>query len=105
MTYKATFLIPKSSKKCLSDCGWEFQSNDRLSDRILTAIINRFGLIKEDEYEGVTDYRSRQVKVSVIRDHTGAIEQIYLQLFGLPPSVIQEMFSGDLASEVEVFVP
>jgi hypothetical protein len=104
MGYKAAFLIPKSSSRILSEHGWEFESNERVPEAILNSIVKKFGLLKEDEYEGVVHYRSDQMKITAIRDNQGLVEQVYFQLYSLSPSDLRNILDRSI-QDFELFVP
>jgi hypothetical protein len=79
-SYKAAFLIPKSSKKILDDSGWLFKSKKRLSTDVLDTLKKVYFLIEKRKYLGVAEYVGYGLKVVVSYDEAGLIESIFIQL-------------------------
>ncbi|MDH4871673.1 hypothetical protein [Pseudomonas sp. BN515] len=104
-TYKAVFLIPRDSRKTLSEDSWIIESQNRISESIAKTICNSLGLNFKESYENCTAYEGNEIKATVIHDEEGEIEQIYLQLFRKSAEKLKKELSETTLFNLEVFIP
>jgi hypothetical protein len=104
-SYKAAFLIPKSSKKILDDSGWLFKSKKRLSTDVLDALKKVYFLIEKGKYLGVVEYVGDGLKVVVNYDGVGLIEGIFIQLHTRDSGELKKALLGVGLKDVELFLP
>lgn len=103
--YKAAFLISSAAKKELKDEGWFFSTEERVPLTVQISLLNMFSLEKREEYDGVSVYLGDGMKVNVIRDEAGLIEQIYFQLFERTENEMRALLCGEAFEGLEFFVP
>lgn len=104
MKYKAVFIIPKGSKKELTDVGWEFCGENRLPRDFVARLIQILNLNYEGEDFGMRRYSSDGIKLVVFLDEKSEIEQLYFQCFLSEKDVVSAYRSIE-NPDVELFVP
>ncbi len=103
--YKAAFLIPASAKKILDDTGWVFETEDRLRPEVLDVLKQVFLLEQKETYLGIGVYVGNGIKVDVIHDAAGLIEQISIQLWTRTTEELTKAFHEGEFDDMEIFVP
>jgi hypothetical protein len=104
-SYKAAFLIPKSSKKFLDDSGWLFKSKKRLSADVLDTLKKVYFLSEKGKYLGVVEYVGDGLKVVVSYDGAGLIESIFIQLHTINSGELKKVLLEVGLKDVELFLP
>jgi len=99
--YFAAFILPVPTAKILTHIGWAFHSSARLAEGVIAELQKTFCLQEKDGYLGMSVYEGEGLKLTAIRDSSGAIENISVQLRGRK---LEELRAA-LASDVEVFSP
>lgn len=102
--YKAVFIIPKSAIKTLDSVGWLFQTSDRVRQEVLDTLKYVFSLKRLDEHCDIVIYAGEGIKMSVIYDSVGLIEQISLQLRAVTEDDVRRVLS-DKFDDIDIFVP
>jgi|688.fasta_scaffold1132676_2 hypothetical protein len=103
--YQAVFLIPVSTKKILGDTGWLFKTENRLRPEILDVLKSFFVLEEKETYLGIVAYIGNGIKVNVIYDEVGLIEQISVQLWTKTIEELTKILYDEGFDDVEIFVP
>ncbi len=104
--YKAAFLLPKGTNKTLGEDGWMFESDDYLPMEIKSYLVNELRLTLLESYLGINAYINDNMKMSVINDEKGHIENISFQLYKNSLNTLLSVFQArEVALDSELFVP
>ncbi|GGJ06222.1 hypothetical protein GCM10007978_49800 [Shewanella hanedai] len=79
--YRAAFILPANTNKELGDDGWEFESLERLSNKIMESLVEVLSLKFLESYLGIAVYTNTNVKMSIERDDQNLIEHISFQIY------------------------
>ncbi len=77
--YSVGFLIPQNSSRVLGNDGWEFESDSRLPSIIESLLKENLSLVETSP--DFSAYEGRGLKVSVLKDQKGEIENIYFRFY------------------------
>lgn len=103
--YIAAFLLPTPVEKHLTDVGWEFDSPTFLPESLIFVLIKAFAVRPAESYLGIDVFEGDGLKLSVLRDSAGQIQNIYAQLRGTEPDKLRAALISAGLSDVQVFVP
>jgi len=103
--YKAAFIIPAKASKVFDDTGWTFRSAERLPERIMVELAHAMHLSDSTFYLGLEARESGKAKVTAIRDDSGQIEHISLQLRDSTADELRALLVAAGVNDLEVFVP
>lgn len=106
--YQSTFIIPADAQRVLSDAGWEFSSNARISQEIADALMASLSLVKTDSYLGIEEFSGGNVKAIVSFDDDGLIEHICIRTYkgrDVHPELFRALSSFADQSKIEFFGP
>jgi len=104
--YKAAFIVPVGANKILGEDGWEFETSKRIPSEIKDYFIEPLNLRFLESYLGIESYEDGNIKMTVIFDSQGEIENIHFQLYQDVLSVLSKICQGGkVSAEVELFVP
>jgi hypothetical protein len=103
--YIAAFLLPSSVTKRLTEDGWEFASPTRLPESLLDVLTSTFELRYVETYLGLDVFQGDGLKITVARDSSGEIENVFVQLRGRSPAELRSCVADARLDGVEVFVP
>ena len=80
--YRSFFLLPIDTRKVLQDCGWLFETAQRMSPSVVTFLEQALSLQKQESHPSLDVYQGNDIKVSVFYDDNHLIEEIYIRLYG-----------------------
>ena len=103
--YVAAFLLPSPVKKMLTNFGWEFESRARLPEQTIDALRSEFGVHHTESYLGMDVWEADGLKATVLRDESGGIEEIFVQLRSRKPDELRGALKAAGLESVEVFLP
>ncbi len=103
--YFAAFILPVPTAKLLTEIGWEFNSSARLAESVIADLQKTFCLQEKDDYSSMSVYEGEGVKLTAIRDSSGEIENISVQLRGRKPEELRAALASAGVGNVEVFSP
>jgi hypothetical protein len=79
--YRSIFIIPSSARRVLGDTGWKFLSPDRISRKIVDALMTDLALVKSDAYLGMEEFSGENAKAIVSLDEQGQVEHIHIRAY------------------------
>lgn len=103
--YTAAFLLPTPVEKDLTDAGWEFASQARLPEQLLSVLIKAFAVRARECYLDMDVFEGQGLKITAVRDAVGQIENVAVQLRGTKADELRAALISAGLGEIEVFVP
>lgn len=103
--YVAAFLLPSPVKKILTDFGWEFESPEHLPEQTIEALRSALGVRHTETYLGMDVWETDGVKATIVRDESGSIEEVSVQLYSRKPDDLRLALHAAGLDNIEVFVP
>jgi hypothetical protein len=104
--YHSIFVLPSDVKKVLGEAGWEFASPNRLSRKMLDALVDRLRLMKSDAYLGIEEFIGSSIKVIAFLDSDGAIEHVCIRAYeGSNDAEIDSALTSLSDPSIEIFNP
>lgn len=104
--YTSVFIIPINTTKELSSDGWIFKSDIALSPNIIDILIDRFNLIKAEEYIGIISFSGNSIQVNVTTNKSSDIEFIHIKFYTDDINYIKTELNIDkIVSCAELFIP
>ena len=107
MVYKSFFILPFMTKKILTEDGWEFESEMKISEDLEDELITALDLKFIENYLGVYDYQGRGFKMTVIKDDISSIESICFRVDSVSFNKVVELISSLVQGNqnMEIFIP
>ena len=104
MTKSVIFVLPKDSKRTLTESGWLFHSNMKIPNLVQTKLVHFLNLDFKEEFVGIKKYENGYTQMNIVFTNK-KITEIYLRT-----SLQKDMFINQLLDllkhdEVEVFAP
>jgi hypothetical protein len=103
--YKSAFVIPTTAATRLTDAGWEFDSNERLPNKLIDDLTKKLSLRRMGSFLGMDVFEGKDVKLTVSFDSAGGIEHLFVQLHGNSPDDLLLALEKAAGARVRVFVP
>ncbi len=102
--YSVGFLIPKNTRRILSDDGWEFESDSRIPLITEMLLSKYFSLIQSSLDH--SEYEREGVKMDVFKDENGEIENIYFRFYtDIRPELLSILKNSECCENLEFFTP
>ncbi|WP_036116545.1 MULTISPECIES: hypothetical protein [Luteibacter] len=104
--YSAAFVIPRGSTKRLDTDGWTFLHHGVVSPEVKEGLIRELGLDFIDSYDEAEKYGAGLVELSAIHAADGALEELYIKLYGSSDATnLQRAWSVLKVTGCELFIP
>jgi len=103
--YESVFLLPMPTKKQLGEDGWEFESSERLPRELVVTLESGLSLKRGKFYLGQEIYEGEGIKLIVVCDDDGEIENIFIQLRTRTIEEIRRVLVDVRFEKVEIFIP
>lgn len=102
--YSAAFLIPKNSRRTLTNDGWEFDSDTHIPD-IVESVIKK-ELIFVENYLDISSYEKGNLRIDLTKSENDELEEISFRFYDEALPVLPEYLGClDVMNELEFFVP
>lgn len=83
--YKSAYIIPKGTKKTLTQWGWDFDTKNRIPNLLEKIVSNNIPFL--EEYTETTVYENDQLKIDFMKDSFSNIEIVWLRFYGIDPEL------------------
>jgi hypothetical protein len=104
MTKSIIFILPKNTKRTLSESGWLFRSKMKVPISVQTKLLHVLNLEFEEEYLEIKKYKNEYIEMNIT--FTGKkITEIYLRTILQKNLFVNQIIDILRDEEVEVFVP
>lgn len=104
--YKSFFLLPIGTSKVLDDSGWLFETHQRISQNVLAFLVEKLRLEKTGSDNGICYYQRIGLKINVLSDENGYIEEIYIRVFSTMDNfLLRKVLHSSEVNNVELFDP
>ena len=102
--YSVAFLIPCNTVRFLGGDGWEFESDLRIPEEV-EALLKKECPTSETAAD-YSSYEYHNLKVGVIKDADGAIENIYFRFYGgVEPELPAFLNEVSRLYDLDFFIP
>ena len=105
--YKAIFLLPLESRKRLTEYGWEFDSQNKISSDVTFHLLGMLKMVFLKSRNSIDYYEGKDIEALIFKSEVGeGIESIYFKLYGGSASQIAGVLSGSgYDGMLEIFDP
>jgi hypothetical protein len=102
--YSAAFLIPKYSRRTLTNDGWEFESDTHIP--VIVESVIKKELVLVENYLDISSYEKGNMRVNLTKNENDELENIYFRFYDEAPPVLPKYLGClDVMKELEFFVP